>query len=787
MCLYKRLLILSLAATVFILTGRVFAESETLSAAAMQELTRWLARPCAERPPLTNAPFAQGPLNQADAAAALAALWQDRAAFIRTNRAPEMLAKELDLDGLKMPFDWLSFGDTNAVPAGGRSLFISMHGGGGAPKEVNDSQWANQIQLGKAYCPAEGIYVAPRAPTDAWDLWHQANVDDFFARLIEDFVVLEHVNPNRVYLLGYSAGGDGVYQLAPRTPDRWAAASMMAGHPNDASPLGLRNVPFIIQVGANDSGYNRNAIAVEWGKKLDALQLADMQGYVHFTELHAGKPHWMDMEDRKAIPWMEQFTRRPLPKKIVWYQNAVTHTRCYWLARPADEVQAGQLLEAKRDGQVITLTSSNVHAVTVLLNDALLNLDQPVVIRSGGQTLFSNLVSRTIARLATTLEERGDPNLAFSAAVTVTLPPPPVPAGVEKQVLSAAADNRAELAKALKKVPARQREGMQFLLDNMPAPDRENLSAEYLLDNVALAYKGLAAAPWAKQIPPDIFLNDILPYAVASETREAWRAQLRKLCAPLVTDCRTPGAAALALNQKLFGLVKVRYSTERAKADQSPAESMRSGLASCTGLSILLVDACRSVGVPARLVGTPLWTNLRGNHTWVEIWDGGWHFLGAAEPDAAGLDHGWFVADAARAWRDQPMHAIYATSFQKTGVVFPLVWAPEINWVNGVNVTDRYAKPAALSADKVRLLVKVLDAKGQRVTAKVTVTDADNPAKTVSGYSLGETADLNNILSFDWAAGARCNLSVEYHGRTQQASVTTSANIEQLAVIRLED
>ena len=54
--------------------------------------------------------------------------------------------------------------------------------------------------------------------------------------------MLGDVDPNRVYIMGYSAGGDGVYQLAPRMADRWAAAAMMAGHPNDASPLGLRNI-----------------------------------------------------------------------------------------------------------------------------------------------------------------------------------------------------------------------------------------------------------------------------------------------------------------------------------------------------------------------------------------------------------------------------------------------------------------------------------------------------------------------------------------------------------------
>jgi hypothetical protein len=40
---------------------------------------------------------------------------------------------------------------------------------------------------------------------------------------------------------------------------------------------------------------------------------------------------------------------------------------------------------------------------------------------------------------------------------------------------------------------------------------------------------------------------------------------------------------------------------------------MATGLASCSGLSILLAGACRAVGVPARIVGTPMWSNGHGN------------------------------------------------------------------------------------------------------------------------------------------------------------------------------
>ncbi|MEE9394119.1 MAG: hypothetical protein V3W41_16595 [Planctomycetota bacterium] len=41
---------------------------------------------------------------------------------------------------------------------------------------------------------------------------------------------------------------------------------------------------------------------------------------------------------------------------------------------------------------------------------------------------------------------------------------------------------------------------------------------------------------------------------------------------------------------------------------------MAAGTASCIGLSIMLIDAC-AVGVPARFVGTPLWSDGSGNHS----------------------------------------------------------------------------------------------------------------------------------------------------------------------------
>ena len=87
-------------------------------------------------------------------------------------------------------------------------------------------------------------------------------------------IVFEDVDPNRVYIMGYSAGGDAAYQIPARAADRWAGAAMSAGHPNGVRPDNYAALAFLIQLGARDGAYNRNKVAAEYGMKLNALQAA---------------------------------------------------------------------------------------------------------------------------------------------------------------------------------------------------------------------------------------------------------------------------------------------------------------------------------------------------------------------------------------------------------------------------------------------------------------------------------------------------------------------------------
>ena len=349
--------------------------------------------------------------------------------------------------------------------------------------------------------------------------------------------------------------------------------------------------------------------------------------------------------------------------------------------------------------------------------------------------------------------------------------------------------NSPELARALAEVAPTQREGLEFLLENMPAADLQSLSAPFLLTNLALAYEAWEKAPWRSQVSKEIFLNDVLPYASLNEPRDAWRTELRAACAPMIAGCATPGDAAQALNRQIFPHFKVRYNTDRRRPDQSPHESIQTGTATCTGLAILLVDACRAMGIPARVAGTPMWSNMRGNHTWVEVWDGGWHFVGAAEPDKAGLDHAWFIHDASEAQRDVQQHAIYASSFRRTGIHFPLVWLPGDNSVNAVNVTDRYtagAKPAG--ENPARLAVKVVDADGRRVTADLRVVDLSESGITFTGKSRGESADLNDLATFKLVPGRKYGVTAKLDSRQARTEVTTAAgSSEQLVTLKLSE
>ena len=353
--------------------------------------------------------------------------------------------------------------------------------------------------------------------------------------------------------------------------------------------------------------------------------------------------------------------------------------------------------------------------------------------------------------------------------------------------LQRAGENRDEIERALRDVPFEQRDGMLFLIENMPDRDLESLSAEFLLENSAMTWKALGETPWAKDVPQDVAFDCLLPYANVSESRDRWRKDFYDRFRPLVANAAAPAEAAAILNQAIFPTLNVKYSTGRKKADQSPFESMESGLASCTGLSVILVDACRSVGVPARIAGTPLWSDKSGNHTWVEIWDNGWHFTGACEPTGSKLNEGWFIDRASQAKRDDHRHAIYAVTFRKNGQPMPMVWAQDVHDVFAVNVTDRYTGlrkeiPAGHAIVRFRTTI---EGSGKRISVPLEVKDAAGKI-VFEGSTNDERFDANDHLSATLPIDTEFVCEIAFNGAKVPESFTVRAG-EQLISISVTD
>ena len=385
----------------------------TIQASVADDLRSWL-NSHAEGDIATQR-FAQKALSAEDVQTAKRILQEEHQRKQAARYADIWKTKTIHQDTLTMRFKYRVYGEK---PLDGRALYISMHGGGGTAPEVNDQQWENQINL---YRPQEGVYVAPRSLHDVWNMWLLPYLDGFFDELIQSAVDVMGVNPDKVYITGYSAGGDGTFRMAPRMADRWAAALMCAGHPGNTSPVSLRNLPFGMWVGLADAAYQRNVHGLEWCAKLQALQESDPEGYIHNTCMPK-TGHWMNRQDTAAFHWMGQFKRNPYPQKIAWKQDSLyLNTTMYWLSVPKQATRPGGLIVAERNGNEIWIERCDADELTIGLNDEMIDYQKPVVVRYKGKEIFRGKVKRTLAALYESYTRRGDDRYSFSTLLKIKL------------------------------------------------------------------------------------------------------------------------------------------------------------------------------------------------------------------------------------------------------------------------------------------------------------------------------------------------------------------------------
>ena len=113
-----------------------------------------------------------------------------------------------------------------------------------------------------------------------------------------------HGDPRRLYLSGFSMGGAGVYQIAARWPERFAALVAIAGFvPTDHADLvkRIRHIPLRIFHGASDE-----RVSVDGARQLAAelKQAGAPAEYVEYPDTRHGPTAEKTYADASVIEWL---------------------------------------------------------------------------------------------------------------------------------------------------------------------------------------------------------------------------------------------------------------------------------------------------------------------------------------------------------------------------------------------------------------------------------------------------------------------------------------------------
>jgi transglutaminase-like putative cysteine protease len=266
------------------------------------------------------------------------------------------------------------------------------------------------------------------------------------------------------------------------------------------------------------------------------------------------------------------------------------------------------------------------------------------------------------------------------------------------------------------------------LLQTQPCVD--GLSDGILNQTLHYSLMAKSIYPWADAIPRDVYMEYVVPYAVANEPRTDYRQLLFDSLRDSLKDWERSSDSEFqvpeqddiqATMKQVVKLINTRLWSILGRPDKpivfqagltpriyDPLSVIAYGHSSCTGLAVLLVAALRTVGIAARLAGTPAWwgDEENGNHSWVEVYlpdenGGQWMFLeptpGIAEGDEDTADADDLDRDPCKRWFCKADHfngttRVYATRFKRddSNEFYPMAWGVGDKGVVGLDRSDLY-------------------------------------------------------------------------------------------------
>ena len=157
--------------------------------------------------------------------------------------------------------------------------------------------------------------------------------------------------------------------------------------------------------------------------------------------------------------------------------------------------------------------------------------------------------------------------------------------------------------------------------DPVKKDDVTHITAEYLINNIDLAFQVWKEMPWGKHIPFDAFCEEILPYRVSTEPPENWREKVLASFADLYKSFRedttiTSIEACSHVNDKL-----PRFRMDKDFPPMSFSQLMATTRGMCDNQAALTIFVMRALGIPVTIDFTPMWFYSSVGHSWNSVRD----------------------------------------------------------------------------------------------------------------------------------------------------------------------
>ena len=228
------------------------------------------------------------------------------------------------------------------------------------------------------------VQIGPFGRGDMW--YHGIGEQDVF-ECIELAKQIFNIDPDRIYLCGFSMGGAGAFDLGLKYPDIWAACVPVCGTIGNLDLVAnSRNLPFWINTGSEDQ-----VVPAKYSKR--AYQKAIELGFEHwkYTEYEGmGHSFWIDWGQIEK--WLLSQKRLRSPSSISF--TSEKPARAYWSEITEKlSCKRSARIDVETASQKIVVNISNIADYTLYLKDAPVRLSQELTIIENDKQIFQGHIS----------------------------------------------------------------------------------------------------------------------------------------------------------------------------------------------------------------------------------------------------------------------------------------------------------------------------------------------------------------------------------------------------------